>query len=403
MSMNRKWLDGPRLLGALVIITIAGAVWFLLREPAIPVDLATVSRGPMAVSIDDLGETRVRDLYTVSSPVSGELLRITLKPGAAVVQGRTVVAEVQPMQPGPIDSRSYSQSLATISGLEAQTAAAGARVREAQASAGLATADMARVSKLVAQGFVTQARLDQARAELLRSRAAVAEAAQAHDAAKHALQAAKAALGDGSGAPAGRLIRITAPVTGTVLRVLQESRRPVAAGTALLELGDPDRLEIVADLLSADAVRVRPGAAALIEAWGGERPLRGIVRVVEPFGFTKVSALGVEEQRVNVTIDLTEPRVAWQRLGHGYRVTVHIAQWSAPDVLQVPLGALFRKGSGWAAYVVDGRWRARQQAVRIGHSNDDVAEVLDGLTAGQQVIVHPTDKLSDGRVVRPGT
>lgn len=397
--MARKWLDGSRLLGGMVIVALAVATWFLVRKPALPVDLATVSRGPMAVTIDDLGETRVSDLYTVSSPVTGELLRIPLKPGAAVVEGRTVLAELQPVQPGPIDARSVAQTLASISSLEAQLAAAGARVREARAAAGLASADFARVTKLVASGFVTRARLDAARAELARSRAAVSEAVQAQDAAMHAVEAGRAALGEGRSTPYGKVIRITAPITGTVLRVLEESRRPVVAGTPLLDLGDPDRLEIVADLLSEDAVRVSPGAPALIDAWGGEQPLRGVVRDVEPFGFTKVSALGVEEQRVNVNIDFAEPRLAWKRLGHGYRVTVRISEWSADGVLQVPLGALFREGDAWAAYVVDARRRARKQVVKVGHRNEDVAEVLGGLSEGQQVVMHPTDKIAEGRVV----
>jgi HlyD family secretion protein len=396
--MSRNWLRGSRLLMLLVLLALAAAGWFLLRKPPLAVDLATVSRGPMAVTVDDLGETRVSDLYTVSAPVSGELLRIPLKPGAAVTRGRSVVAEIQPGQPEPVDARSYAQTRATISGLEAQHAAAGARVREMRAAAELAAADFARVTKLSANGFVATARVDQARSELTRSRAALREAVEAQDAAMHAIEAARALLENGRGAPAGRVVRVTAPISGTVLRVLQESGRPVSAGTPLLDLGDPALLEVVADLLSTDAVKVSPGAAAAIDAWGGEAPLRGRVRQVEPYGFTKVSALGVEEQRVNVVIDFTDARQA-RRLGHGYRVTVRIDQWSAPDVLKLPLGALFRDGGDWAVYIVDAEQRARRQKVAIGHRNDDVAEVLSGLTAGQRVILHPSDKISDGRRV----
>jgi HlyD family secretion protein len=399
MSRTRAWAKGSRLLAGLVILALAGAAWYLLRTPPLPVELATVRRGPMAVSITELGETRVKDLYTIASPVTGELLRIPFKPGTAVVAGRTILAEVQPVQPGPIDSRSYAQTQASIAGLEAQHAAARARVREARAAAGLASADFERMGKLAASGFVTRARLDQARAELLRSRAAVTEAAEAEDAARHAVEAAQAGLGNGGAGRRGPVTRITAPVSGTVLRVLEESRRPVAAGTALLEIGDPGRLEIVVDLLTEDAVRLRPGATATVDPGGGAAPLPALVRLVEPYGFTKVSALGVEEQRVNVRLDFAALRPASQPLGHGYRVTVAIRLWSADDVVQVPLGALFRGADGWAIYVVDAGGRSRLHGVAIGHRNDDVAEVLGGLAPGETIVLHPSDKLVDGRLV----
>jgi HlyD family secretion protein len=393
--MPRKWLQGPRLLTLLVVLSLAATAWFLQRKPPLPVDVATVARGPMAVTVDDLGETRVSDLYTVSAPVTGELLRIPLKAGAAVVADRTIVAEIKPGRPEPVNARSYAQTRATISGLEAQHAAAEARVREMRAAVDLAAADFSRVTRLATNGFVAAARVDQSRIELTRSRAALREAVQAADAAMHAVEAARASLENGREMPRDRIVRVTAPISGSVLRVLQQSGRPVLAGTALLDLGDPAQLEVVADLLSTDAVKVQPGAEVAIDAWGGEAPLRGVVRLVEPYGFTKVSALGVEEQRVNVVIDFADTREA-RRLGHGYRVTVHIDQWSAADALRLPLGALFRDGANWAVYVVDPELRARRQTVGIGHRNDDVAEVLSGLTAGQRVILHPSDKLSDG-------
>lgn len=397
--MHKRLLTGPRILGVLILVALALAAWFMARKPALEVEAATVTRGALAVTIDDLGETRVGDLYTVSSPVGGELLRVPLKPGAVVVRGRTVLAEIQPVQPAPIDARSYAQTTATIAALDAQLAAAKARVQETRAAAQLAASDYARIATLVASGYVTRARFDQSKAELARSRAAVTEAAQAQDAALHSLQAAQAALRGGIAAPRGQVAVVTAPVGGTVLRVLQESRRPVVAGTPIMELGDPARIEVVADLLSSDAVRVKPGAEVAIEAWGGDAPLSGKVRLVEPFGFTKVSALGVEEQRVNVVIDLAQPRLA-ARLGHGYRVTVRIALWSAPDVLRVPTGALFRTGGGWAAFVIDTQGRARQAAVRTGHMNDEQAEVLGGLAAGDRVILHPGEKVTAGAKVR---
>jgi HlyD family secretion protein len=401
--MASKLITGPRITAALVVLALAMAVWFMLRKPAIEVEVAAVTRGDLAVTVDDLGETRVRDLFTVASPVSGELLRLPLKPGAEVVAGKTLLAEIQPGEPDPIDARAYAQTVATVSSLEASLAAARARVQEVRAAERLAAADYGRVEALLGKGFVTRARFDQARADLARSRAASAEARQAEDAALHNLQAGQAMLRRQGGTPRGQAVAVRAPVSGFVLRVLQESRRPVVAGTQLLEIGDPGALEIVSDMLSADAVRVRPGAAVSIEGWGGATPLKGKVRLVEPYGFTKISALGVEEQRVNVVIDLTDPRAAWERLGHGYRARVRIALWAAPDVLRVPVGALFRQGQGWAAFTIDREGRARLVAVEAGQMNDELAEVRGGLTAGQRVILHPGEKVGDGVKVSPAS
>jgi HlyD family secretion protein len=193
---------------------------------------------------------------------------------------------------------------------------------------------------------------------------------------------------------------VTSPVSGYVLRVPQESERIVIAGTPLVEIGDPERLEMVTDLLSADAVRVRPGAPVLIEEWGGEQPLHGRVRLVEPLGFLKISALGVEEQRVNVVIDFLEPRQAWSRLGHGYRATVRIAVWSTRDAVRVPVSALFRSGRQWSVFAIDSEARARLRRVEVGPMNDEVAVVRRGLRAGDRVIVHPSDRVSEGVRVR---
>lgn len=399
--MKVKMFTGPRIVGLLIVLALALAAWMMLRTPALEVEAAKVTSGPLAVTIDDLGETRVRDLYTVAAPVTGELLRVPFKAGAVVTRGQTLLAEIQPITPDPVDARSYSTTVANIGGLQAQLAGARARVQEARAAEQLALADYNRVNALLPAGFVSRARFDQARAALAKARAARAEASQAQDAALHALQAAQASLRGAAAPPRGQIVRVLAPISGTVLRVLEESRSPVVAGTHLMELGDPGAIEIVSDMLSADAVKVRPGAAVAIDAWGGDAPLRGRVRLVEPFGFTKISALGVEEQRVNVVIDLVDQQAAWQRLGHGFRVTVRIELWSAPDVLQVPLGALFRQGQGWAVFTIGSDGRARLKAVKVGHMNDSAAEVLGGLGAGDQVVLHPGEKVKDGIKVRP--
>ncbi len=399
--MQGKVFTGPRITGGLILIALALAAWFMLRKPALDVDVATVSRGAMLVSVEDLGETRVHDLFTVSSPVTGQIVRIPYKPGASVTGGKTVLAEVQPVQPDPVDPRSYAEIVATIGAREAQLSAARAQVRQAGAAQNLAEATSRRYAALVGKGYVTRAQNDAARAELDRSRAASGAARQAEDAALHNLQASQAALkGGASAGPRGQAVRVVAPVSGTVLRVLQESSRPVVAGTQLVEIGNPAAIEIVSDMLSADAVKVAAGAPVEIDAWGGDAPLKGRVRLVEPYGFTKISALGVEEQRVNVIIDLVDPHAAWQRLGHGYRVTVRIALWSAPDVARVPVGALFRQGADWAVFTVDARNRARLTRVKIGHMNAEMAEVLGGIGAGANVILHPGEKVKAGVLVR---
>jgi HlyD family secretion protein len=399
--MKRKFLTGPRIIGALVMAVLAIAVFLALRTPPVNVELGEVSRGPLTVTVDDLGETRVTNLYVVSAPVTGELLRVPLKPGDRVVARSTLLGRIQPGEPAPIDARATAQAEANVRALTNQLAAARARAREVEAELRLADREYERIAALAPRGFVSQATVDRARTTRQRTQAAEVEARQAAEAAGHNLEAARAALiVPGTPASGRGAVAVTSPVSGYVLRVPQESERIVVAGTAVVEVGDPERLEVVTDLLSADAVRVRPGAAVTIEDWGGERPLRGRVRLVEPFGFLKISALGVEEQRVNVVIDFVEPRQAWARLGHGYRATVRIAVWTAPDVMRVPVSALFRTGPRWAVFVVDAEGRARLRPLAIGPMNDEMAVVRDGLAAGDQVILHPSDRISDGVKVR---
>jgi HlyD family secretion protein len=301
------------------------------------------------------------------------------------------------MEPAPLDARAYSQAQAEVRQLEDRLSADRSRVAELRAQLSFSERDFARVDSLAGRGFVPRASLDRARAARDRDRAALSMAIRSADASAHNLEAARAALlvsgttQKGSGA-----VSVTSPVPGYVLRVPQESERAVVAGTPLVEVGDPRQLEMVTDLLSSDAVQVRAGAAVMIEDWGGDRPLKGRVRLVEPYAFTKVSALGVEEQRVNVVIDFTEPLEAIERLGHGYRATARIVTWSAPDVLKVPISALFRAGGQWSLFTVDRASRARMRKVAIGHMNDREVEVLAGLAAGEKVLLHPSDKIREG-------
>jgi len=397
----RGWFTGPRILLALLVAAVAIAVFVALREPAVNVEIGQAQRGTLVVTIDDLGETRVTNLYVVSAPITGQLLRVPLKPGAQVVPRSTVLGRIQPVEPSPLDARAYAQAVAEIRSLQSQLSAAQSRVSQSRAEQILAEREFTRASDLAGRGFVSRANVDRARAARDRSRAAFSEANQTVAATAQSLQAARSSLlVAGTKAKGAGAVDVTSPVAGFILRVPQESERVVVAGTPLVEVGDPDRLEIVTDLLSADAVRVRPGADVLIEDWGGERPLKGRVRLVEPYGFTKISSLGVEEQRVNVVIDFAEPREAWLRLGHGYRATVRIVTSAAPNVLRVPISAIFRTGREWSVFVIDSGGRARLKMVNAGRMNDEEAEIVSGLAVGVRVILHPSDKVEDGVRVR---
>lgn len=394
--MKRKFITGPRIIAVLAALVLASALFLATRNPPLKVETATADIGPVTVTIDDLGETRVRDLYTLSAPVTGELLRVPLKPGATVAEG-AVITRIRPMEPGPLDARVLAQTRATIDALEAQAAAAAARTREATAALILAERELTRTRALSSRGFVTMAALDQAQAGRDRARQAQVAARAAAAAARYNLESTRAGLIPPGGPGRGQgIVTISAPAAGTVLTVPQESMRVVTAGTPLVTIGDPANLEIVTDLLSADAVRVHPGAPVSIEDWGGVRPLRGRVRLVEPYGALKISALGVEEQRVNVVIDFVDPRVAWQRMGHGFRATVRITVDSAARVLRVPISGLFRSGNDWSVFTVDASQRARMKRVDIGRISDSMAEVRHGLMFGERIILHPGNAVSDG-------
>jgi HlyD family secretion protein len=394
--MTRKRRIGPWLIGAFCALVIATTLFIAIRKPPVQVDLAGATRGPMTVTIDDEGETRVRDMFVVSAPLAGRLLRVDLEAGDPVTREQTVVARLLPVDPAFLDTRSQTEAGAHARALAAQLASSQARVTQARAEQALADRELLRFTDLYRKGFAAQSAMDAARMRHDRAEAALLEAQSAVGAARFQLRAAQAALISpaDAGRGGGRGIAVRAPVSGTVLRVAQESEAVVSAGTPLVEIGDPSGLEIVTDLLSADAVQIRPGAEVDIDNWGGNRPLKGKVRLVEPSGFTKVSALGVEEQRVNVRIDIAEPRANWARLGHGYRVIVRIHLWSAPNVLRVPISALFREGNRWATFVAR-NGRARLILVDVGHMNSEQAEIRAGLAPGDEVVLHPGDKIAD--------
>lgn len=396
-----------RIVGYLFVATIvvAGLAYAFWPQP-IPVDFAPVTSGPMQVTIDEEGETRVREVYQVSAPLGGRIDRIEVHPGDKVVAGETVLAMMQETEPAFLDLRARRRAEAVVEAAEAAHALAEAERDRVVAELDFARAEWQRAAVLAERGTISGAALDRAELALKSEEAALATAVAAVAVRQSELDTAAAELIDPGSAgfdqPAGGTccVPVYAPVDGRVLRVLRESAGVVASGTPLVEIGDPRDLEIVVDLLSADAVKVVLGANVLIEDWGGEGALSGAVTRVEPYGFTKISALGIEEQRVNVVIDLTDPADHWQGLGHGFRVEVRIIEWQAASVARVPASALFRRDDGWAVFALrDGR--ANIARVTLGRINSDQAEILDGIGEDDLVVMHPSDRVADGaRIVQ---
>ncbi len=383
------------MLGALVV---SGMVWSFWPE-SVQVDMATVTRGPMQVNVSDEGRTRVREVYQVSAPVSGRLLRIDKHAGDKVVGGETVVGDLLPTAPGFLDVRSRAQAEAAVKSAEAAKDLAAAEVQRAKADLAFAVSDLKRARALVAGGAISKAELEHAELAYATKAAQLASAEAALQVKNFDLQTAKALLMNPDNANASTRqaasIALLAPVSGEVLRVLHESEAVVAAGTPLFEIGDPADLEVVVEMISEDTVSIRKGASATLTDWGAATPLKARVRLVEPSGFTKISALGVEEQRVNVLLDFAEPHSRWASITDGFRVIAHIVIWQSENALQVPISAMFRSGAGWAVFVVrDGR--ALLTSVRIGHANSETAEVLAGLKNGERVIIHPSDRVQNG-------
>jgi HlyD family secretion protein len=388
---------------AVIVALVAGALVYAFLPQPVPADLAKVARGALRVTVDDEGRTRVKEVYVVSAPLAGRVLRIERHVGDPVKAGETVLATIQPTAPTFLDLRGKAQAEAAVHAAEAALRLAEAELTRAQAELEFARSDLVRARKLASGNTISQKALDNARREFKTSEAAVAAAEAALRVKTFDLETARASLiepGNEAGMrrEEGCCVSVRAPVDGRVLRLVQESEAVIAAGAPLVEIGDPRDLEVVVDLLSRDAVRVREGAEVEIDQWGGDVTVAGRLRRIEPTGFTKVSALGIEEQRVNVIIDFTDPPADWQSLGHGYRVEAHIVVWQGEDVLKVPVSALFRHGEAWAVFALaDGR--ARLRTLEVGHRNALAAEVLAGLEEGEQVVLYPSDRLFDGAAV----
>ncbi len=378
---------------ALALLALAAIVMAWLPKP-VPVDSVKVQLGELTITVDEDGRTRVKDRYTVSAPIAGNVARIELKPGAEV-KSKQLLARIVPVSAPLLDARSKKQA-------EAQVLAAGAAQRQARAQIDRAEAALEFAKKqvktrkaLVSQGASPQVELDRQELELRSRKAELTSAKFGARVADHELGMARAALGSISGGKQdGQQLEVPSPISGRVLKLIQESEGVVQAGTPLVELGNPRALEIVIDVLTSDAVQIEPGAPVQVVGWGGPE-LNAHVRQIEPSAFTKLSALGVEEQRVNAVIDLDEPYEKWKALMDGYRVEAKIIVFQAQNVLKVPASALFRKGDTWALFcVADGHAQLRE--VSVGRSNGLETEIKQGLAEGEIVIPHPSDRVSDG-------
>lgn len=406
----------------LVAIVLGGGITWGLWPRPMAVDSAVVSRGTVVVSVREDGRTRVRERYVVSSPLTGQLLRIDLEPGDQVEKQGTILATLQAADPGLLDARTRSEAMAQIRAAGAMVKQAEASVEKAKQAASLAAGEYQRASTLVQNDLVSDERYEQlehaermAQAELRSAEFALEVARFQREQAEAAFVRDYAEQPSDSDEPTTeipasesieteeepeQILVMKAPVTGRVLRVFQESAGPVQVGTPILELGDPVDLEVEVDVLSEDAVRIAPGAAVVIDQWGGEGVLEGVVARVEPAAFVKVSALGVEEHRVNVIIDFREPAERFASLGDGYRIEAAIEIARATDVLTVPSDALFREDTKWALFVIDAENIARKRTVEVGLTDGLTTEVLSGLTEGEIVITHPSNLLTEGQIVK---
>jgi HlyD family secretion protein len=383
-------------LGALAILALIA--WGLWPKPVI-IETGRVARGPLKVRVSEEGKTRVRNRYVVAAPVAGKMRRVPLKPGDAVEAGKSILTSIEPVVVPLLDPRARAQAAAVVSMREASRMQTSESLAAIRAASKMATAELERVRSVTRADTVSQSDRDRVEMESSIKAAEVRAAEFSLQVSDYELVQARAALERPEASPAGNLVDVKSPVSGRVLRVMQESEMVVTSGTPILEIGDPADLEIEAEILSRDAVAIHPGAAVELEQWGGEIPLKARVRRIEPAAFTKISALGVEEQRVIVLSDLLEIPETARALGDRFRVEVQVVVWQADDVLIVPAGALFREGNAWKTYVFR-NGVALLTAVDAGHSDGRLTEIISGLQAGDEVLLHPPDTVQDGTSVK---
>ena len=389
-----KW---RKRIGLFVLLTIliAAIVYGLMPGP-VPVDVAKVTRGSLRVTIEEEGKTRVMDRFVISAPVAGFARRIRLDVGDFVVRGQTLV-DLEPQRSKILDLRSRAKAEICIAAARAALSAAQEKAHADKADADYAIVELKRIKQLYKADCVSQDRMNRADTEAVRTSANFRSAKFASEVASFELQAAHTALQYSAAEETlnrARMIAIQSPVNGRVLNIHRQSEGAINEGQTLIEIGDPNTLEVEIDVLSADAVRIKPETRVVFERWGGDASIQGKVRIVEPVGFTRISALGVEEQRVLVIADITSPPDIRKQLGDGYRVEASFILWEGKDILQIPASALFRYEDDWAVFVLENK-RARRRPVQIGHRSDLTVEIVSGLTRGEAVITYPDDSIED--------
>lgn len=381
------------LLVVFAAVVLGATIYAFLPKP-IPVEVARVARGPLQVTVDHEGRTRVKERYVISAPLSGRLLRVELHPGDPIRAKETLLASIEPSDPALLDPRARAEAEARVKAAEATKLRAIPILDRARAASEQAKTELDRAQKLYTTGVMSRQELDNAE---LKSRTADEELKAADFGAQIAafeLEQAQAVLSGGKNYAGGAPFEIRSPINGELLRVFQESESFLQSGTRLMEIGDPRDLEMEIDVLSRDAVKIKPGDKVLVDHWGGDAPLLGRVRLIEPAAFLKISALGVEEQRVNVIADFVDSPEMYRALGDAYRIEARIVISEADNILKVPAAALFRRGDEWAVFVAD-HGRAALRPVKIGRRNDFEAEVLSGVSANETVLVHPSDKIQN--------
>jgi HlyD family secretion protein len=402
MKINAKWRRSIFWLVILMLMIIGLILAF--RPQPVMVDLVSVQSGPLVVAVSEDGETRIRDVYELSAPVTGRMLRIEVEVGDQVIAAETLVAQIRPIDPEFLDVRSEEEARAAIKAAEASLAVAKAELVEAESELEFATTELDRANRLIQGDIISERALDSAKREYKTKQAGVNTAKASLLARQFELAQARAHLMSPADAQLRGMdcqcVNILSPITGKILRIIHESERVVSAGTPIIEIGDPDDLEIVVDFLSSDAIRIEPGQRVIIDEWGGDYSIEGIVQRVEPFGYTKTSALGIEEQRVNVIIDLTDPKEKWQKLGHGYQVEVRVVLWENDNVLKIPMTSLFREAGKWAVFA-EQYSRAKLRYVEVGQRNEFEAEILEGLTEKERLVLHPSNLIHDDVRIMP--
>jgi HlyD family secretion protein len=382
---------------SIIALAVVLATGYGLIPRAVDVDLVNVFRGPLQVTIEEEGRTRLKERFVISAPTSGVMRRIDAKVGDPVQKGQTVVV-LEPVWSQALDPRSRAEAEANVSAATAALNAAQEKERAAAADTDYLEKKLDRITNLHASEYVASDQFDQAASEVKKAQAVRQAATAAVNVARFELDRTRATLqsfASVKSAGSHHTIYIPAPITGAIFRIYRESEAAVIAGEPLMDVGDAGNLEVRVEVLSPDAVRIKTGTPVLFKRWGGDAPLSGAVRIVEPAGFTKISSLGVEEQRVLVIADILSPPDTWRVLGDGYRLEALFVVLEAKDVLQVPNSALFRSGKDWAVFVFD-NGKARRRPVEVGQRNGFTAEILSGIHENEKVIAHPDEAVADG-------